>query len=354
MAGDLGIGVFEAGGEDEPTEQWVEDHESAADEGNGDDPDDPWLQWEAKRSEIYMRAQEAGMHERERLNNEYPTGIYDLPDDQARMLIFSGDMRPLGVSWVLRAQSFAAIIMSPLAAICVQIPAMPWKDNQAVRSNFFHRVEAALLDFPNHAGGDYFPPTVPLTAVVVSRYDVEDAGDYVGEIRKLFRQYGYSGLLDWFEIPETVVAVHDSVNVTVLDNNGKGTAMVEGHNFMKDIECLDIDDVRPAANGNAMPSLVMIPKTIVSAEDRTVRPSYTQHAIREKRQQKQNEAAWAASGQDGPPPDVSDLVSLSSLNSQDESPPSHKSATKSASPPLDLEEESSRQSRYRAQSVDQH
>ncbi|KAL4966517.1 uncharacterized protein BDV14DRAFT_198974 [Aspergillus stella-maris] len=306
------------GDDDEPTEEWIEDDGATIKPEHSDDeeykdpsPEEQLARELAKQAlENYLRA-ETKAEERDRRWNEAPEDIHELPDNQACMLIFNclRGLRPPGVSWSMPPGSFCVVVISSLAAMVVTVGAFD-ADDKKVLANLRNRVEAGLLYFPHTKGVDFFPPDLHLTAVLVSRYVVYDMADYLGELRKLLAKYGYTGChMEWLEVPDVA---DKEVEVTAMTNEfDQAMVSVQGGKFLMNMICHDRIPEVPAADGDVYPSLITIPVTAIKDDDPTIRPSHATALSQEEREQKQDEAAWKASGQQGPPPDVPDLPRLS-------------------------------------------
>ncbi|KAL4792680.1 hypothetical protein BDV19DRAFT_391986 [Aspergillus venezuelensis] len=304
--------------DDEPTEEWIEDDGATIKPQDSDDEDDKdvspekQLAGELAKEALgnYLRA-EAKAKERDRRWNEAPEDIHELPDNKACMLIFNclRGMRPPGVSWYMPPGSFCVVVVSSLAAIIVTVGPID-ADDKKVLVNLRNRVEAGLLYLPQSKGVDFFPPDLPLTAVLVSRYVVYDMGDYLGELRNLLAKYGYTGChTEWLEVPD--VADKEVEVIAMTNEFDQAMVSVQGGKFLMNMICHDRIPEVPAADGDLYPSLITIPTTAIKDDDPTIRPSHASALSQEERERKQDEAAWRASGQDGPPPDVPDLPRLS-------------------------------------------
>ncbi|KAL4947302.1 hypothetical protein BDW69DRAFT_190312 [Aspergillus filifer] len=302
--------------DDEPTEEWVEDDAASIKPQDSDDEDNEKdterkdqlarEPEEKEAREIYLLA-EAKAEAKRRRWIEAPEDIFELPDNKACMLIFNSlrGMRPAGVSWYIPPRSFCVVVISPLAAMVVTV--RPINADDKVLANLRNRVEAGLLYLPRTRGVDFFPPDLPLTTVLVSRYVVYDMVDYLGELRNLLAKYGYTGChMKWLEVPDVA---DKEVEVTAMINEfDQAMVSVQGENFLMNMIRHDRIPEIPAADGDVYPSLISIPTTAIKDDDFTIRPFYASALTREERERRQDEAAWRASGQQGPPPEVPDLL----------------------------------------------
>ncbi|KAL4783759.1 hypothetical protein BJX76DRAFT_357663 [Aspergillus varians] len=194
-------------------------------------------------------------------------GIYRLPDDEARMLIFQRMRTIHGMSWEVRLRSFAVVIFAARAAILVPIPPIsPDVDDSAVLKNFVKQLDAILVYFPVQLGTDYFPPSQPLATVVVSRYVVGTMGDYIGEIRKLLTQYGYSSPIHWLEVPTSAMGIEETAGVVLSPTSGMPLLHVQGLTFPVTVNVRGRDH-SCAKNPDDGPSLLTIPTMAIPRSD---------------------------------------------------------------------------------------
>ncbi|KAL4936879.1 hypothetical protein BDV06DRAFT_227463 [Aspergillus oleicola] len=157
-------------------------------------------------------------------------------------------------------------------------------------------------------------------------------GDYMGEIRKLLALHGYSGLVNWVEIPNTMVGSDNQTAAFVTARGGNAKMVFQGARCRSTIHCLDKVSAEPVAQGDGDSSLMTMPTTAIRCFE-TVRPAHATAPSREEGRERQNEAAWTAGGQQGDLPHAPSSVAPPRSEEHSSGQPSRKRRRDSRSEP---------------------